>query len=96
MFSAVQNFFARGNLGPLGDASRAAAAYAANAPTMTFAERKEMIAILCAGNTLAVALLVGVLVLQIGEWYVEETVVKPTLEAEQVFLRGEAAKKKDL
>lgn len=61
---------------------------------MSLTERKEIISVLCAANTMAVALLVGVLVLQIGEWYVEETVVKPVLAAEQVFLKDVAAKKK--
>lgn len=62
---------------------------------MSLTERTEVLSVLCAANTMAVVLLIGVLTLQIGEWYVEETVVKPTLAAEQVFLKERDAVKKD-
>lgn len=48
---------------------------------MTYSERIQHISILSAGNILAVVLLVGVLIMQVGEWYVEENVVKPEMEA---------------
>lgn len=43
---------------------------------MTYTERTEHLAILCAANTIVIALLAGVLILQVGEWYVEETLTK--------------------
>lgn len=76
-FSRLQNFFTSGNSGPLGDAGRAAAARLLTATPMTRQARFEHIGVLCAANTIAGIFLLGVLILQIGEWYVEETVVRP-------------------
>lgn len=80
LFTRIQALFARQNSGPLGDNARATAAALLTADPMTYSERIEHISILSAGNTLAVVLLVGVLIMQVGEWYVEENVVKPEME----------------
>lgn len=55
---------------------------------MSFNERIELISVLCASNTIAMAFLGGVILLQVSEWYLEETVVK---EAELEAKKFEAA-----
>jgi hypothetical protein len=92
LFTKMQALFARSNTGPLGDKARSAAFEAVSASPMTYSERMAHISVLSAGNTLAVILLVGVLIMQVGEWYVEENVVKPVeLEIERKRLADLAA-----
>lgn len=47
---------------------------------MTWDERLEHVSVMCAGNTIAMAFLIGVVLLQISEWYVEETLAKEHIE----------------
>lgn len=94
LFTKLQSYFARQNTGPLGDSARAKAIAADTASLMTYAERTEHLSVLCAANTIAIALLVGVLVLQVGEWYVEENLVKPVLEAEAEVARAAVTEEK--
>ncbi|KAI5480055.1 hypothetical protein MNV49_002020 [Pseudohyphozyma bogoriensis] len=80
-FTKLQGWVTKRNSGPLGDVARANALAEAAAPLMTYNERVEHVSVLSAANTIAIVLLVGVVIMQIGEWYVEETVVKPVEEA---------------
>ncbi|KAM0755812.1 hypothetical protein T439DRAFT_320520 [Meredithblackwellia eburnea MCA 4105] len=81
LFSRLQNLMTSGNTGPLGDSARAAAKAELEMAPMTFNQRVEHISVLCAANTIGIALLFGIVLMQIGEWYAEETVVAP-IEAE--------------
>lgn len=80
----------KSNKGPLGEYARASAALEDAAGAMSYADRVEHVSVLCAANTISIALLVGVILLQVGEWYTEETLVKP-LE-EQITKDEQAAK----
>lgn len=79
----MQTLVTKGNTGPLGDTARANALAEATKAAMTYSERVEHVSVLCAANTISIVLLVGVVLLQIGEWYTEETLVKPIDEAEK-------------
>ncbi|SCZ90355.1 BZ3500_MvSof-1268-A1-R1_Chr1-3g01936 [Microbotryum saponariae] len=79
-FTRLQAYFAKSNTGPLGDRARNAAAALRNAEPMAWDKRVEHNSVLCAGNTIIAALLVGVVVLQISEWYVEEQLAKENAE----------------
>ncbi|KAK4055254.1 hypothetical protein OIV83_000536 [Microbotryomycetes sp. JL201] len=75
-FTRLQAYFAKNNPSELGNRAQAHVD-ALNAPTkMTWSERLEHDAVLCAGNSIAMVLLVGVILLQVTEWYLEETLVK--------------------
>jgi hypothetical protein len=50
-------------------------------------EEKENIAVLCAGNLIMICLLIGILVLQVGQAWVREYIVKPELERQKQALR---------
>lgn len=95
-FSRVQAFFSSHNTGPLGDAVRSHAQTLLDAAPMTRDERYSHLSVLCAANTIAVVFLVGVLVLQVGEWYVEEEVVKPNeIEAKKFEQRAAVVVEKE-
>ncbi|KAK4700168.1 hypothetical protein P7C70_g6083, partial [Phenoliferia sp. Uapishka_3] len=91
MFTRIQSMVTKGNTGPLGDSARASALAEATKAAMTFPERLEHVSVLCAANTINIALLVGVVLLQIGEWYTEETLVKPIEEESRKYEAARAA-----
>lgn len=85
VFTQLQSYFTRSNTGPLGVASRANFARILAAEPMALDKRLEHISVLCAANTIAMVFLLGVVVLQVGEWWVAETVIKPLeVEAERL------------
>lgn len=43
---------------------------------MTYSERVEHVSVMCAGNTIAMVFLTGIILLQISEWYLEEQMAK--------------------
>lgn len=89
LFTKVQEFFSRGNSGPLGDHARKMAQKVIEAPLMSLQDRMTHMSVLCAANTLVIFLLVGVLFLQIGEWWVQVSIVAP-IEIEEKRIRKEA------
>jgi hypothetical protein len=94
----MQAYFSSRNTGPLGNAVRLAAQNLIDAPPMTRPERFTHLSVLCAANTIATVFLVGVLMLQVGEWYTEEEIIRPA-EAEMKRLEAlksvEGQRKKD-
>jgi hypothetical protein len=82
VYSRMQAYFAKG------DNARLHAENLLSTTRMTFAERVEHDSVLCAANTIAMAFLAGVILLQVSEWYLEETMVK---EAEAEAKRLETA-----
>ncbi|GAA5892039.1 hypothetical protein JCM6882_005672 [Rhodosporidiobolus microsporus] len=87
-FTRVQAYFAARNSGTLGDRARENAEALRNLKPMSWGERVQHDQVLCAGNTLAMGLLVGVVLLQVSEWYLDETLVR---EAEQEYRKEQAA-----
>ncbi|GAA5842997.1 hypothetical protein JCM11251_007308 [Rhodosporidiobolus azoricus] len=87
-FTRVQAYFAARNTGTLGDRARENAEMLKNLKPMTFADRVQHDQVLCAANTLAMGLLVGVVLLQVTEWYLDETLVR---EAEEEARREQLA-----
>ncbi|KAL8286234.1 hypothetical protein RQP46_004722 [Phenoliferia psychrophenolica] len=90
LFTRIQTMVTRSNTGPLGDSARESALLEAAAGPMGYEQRLEHVSVLCAANTISMAFLIGVIFLQIGEWYTEETLVKPL---EEQIARDEAAAK---
>lgn len=43
---------------------------------MTFDQRMEHVSVLCAANVIAMVFLSGVILLQISEWYLEDTIIR--------------------
>lgn len=80
-FTRLQAFFAKRNSGALGDRAREHAAALLSDKLMTFEERIEHDSVLCAGNILSMLLLAGVILLQISEWSVEDSIAKEEREA---------------
>ncbi|GAA6032055.1 hypothetical protein JCM8097_003407 [Rhodosporidiobolus ruineniae] len=79
-FTRIQAYFAARNSGTLGNRARENAEALKNLKPMEWKERVQHVQVLSAANTLKLGLLVGVIVLQISEWYLDETLVK---EAEE-------------
>ncbi|KAM0793413.1 hypothetical protein ACM66B_000864 [Microbotryomycetes sp. NB124-2] len=89
-FTRLQAYFAKNNPSELGNRAQAHVD-ALNAPTkMTWTERLEHDAVLCASNSIAMLLLVGVILLQVTEWYLEETIVRDA-QLEEAALKQQAA-----
>ncbi|KAK4057622.1 hypothetical protein OIO90_001269 [Microbotryomycetes sp. JL221] len=90
-FTRLQAYFAKNNPSELGDRARAHVE-ALNAPSkMTWTERLEHDAVLCASNGLAMLLLAGVILLQVTEWYLDETIVKEAQLEEAAALQPQPA-----
>ncbi|GAA5969077.1 hypothetical protein JCM11641_007460 [Rhodosporidiobolus odoratus] len=87
-FTRIQTYFAARNSGILGDRARDNAAKLANLAPMEWPARVQHVQVMCAANTLSMGLLAGIVLLQISEWYVEETIVR---EAEQEARQAELA-----
>lgn len=66
----MQTYFAKG------ENARLHAESLLSTTKMSFQERVEHDSVLCAANTIAMAFLAGVILLQVSEWYLEETIVK--------------------
>jgi hypothetical protein len=64
-FSRMQAYFAARNSGTLGDRARENAAHLLNHKPMTWDERVQHVQVMCAANTIAMALLAGVVLLQV-------------------------------
>ncbi|GAA5854549.1 hypothetical protein JCM8547_004880 [Rhodosporidiobolus lusitaniae] len=87
-FTRMQEYFAARNSGTLGDRARENAEALKNLQPLTWEERVQHVQVLSAANTLALGLLFGVVLLQVSEWYLDETLVK---EAEDEARRLDAA-----
>lgn len=70
LYSRMQTYFAKG------ENARLHAESLLSTTKMTFQERVEHDSVLSAANTIAMAFLAGVILLQVSEWYLEETIVK--------------------
>lgn len=92
LFTKIQDFFSRGNSGPLGDHARKIAADVLSAPAMTVEDRTLHVSVLCAANTIIITLLLGVILLQVGEWYVITSIIEP-IEEEEKKLKEETKSK---
>ena len=80
LFTRIQGYVTKGNHGPLGDSARESLLLEQTKAAMTYMERLEHVSVLCAANTISMALLIGIIFLQVGEWYTEEALVKPLEE----------------
>ncbi|GAA6008394.1 hypothetical protein JCM10207_000111 [Rhodosporidiobolus poonsookiae] len=79
-FTRLQAYFTARNSGILGDRARENAARLANLEPMTFEERIMHVQVMCAGNTIAMVLLVGIVLLQVSEWYLDEQIAAEELD----------------
>lgn len=57
---------------------------------MALDKRSIHMQVLCAANTVIMVLLVGVVILQIGEWWIQVSVIAP-IEAEEARIAQQAA-----
>ncbi|CEQ38738.1 SPOSA6832_00195 [Sporobolomyces salmonicolor] len=80
IFTRFQNYFISRNSGLLAERARQNAEKVAQLGPMSWDDRVVHVQVMCAANTLAMGLLVGVVLLQVSEWYLEETIVKEAQE----------------
>ncbi|GAA5947075.1 hypothetical protein JCM3765_002141 [Sporobolomyces pararoseus] len=80
LFTRFQNLFVKHTTGTLAERARETAAKVAELGPMTWDERVMHVQVLCAGNVIAAGLLVGVILLQASEWYLEEDIRKEEIE----------------
>ncbi|GAA6062403.1 hypothetical protein JCM10212_006189 [Sporobolomyces blumeae] len=79
-FSRFQQYFITRSSGSLAERAKETAARVAQLGPMSWDDRVMHIQVMCAGNTLAMGLLVGVILLQASEWYLEEDIRKEQIE----------------
>ncbi|GAA5851801.1 hypothetical protein JCM5353_006880 [Sporobolomyces roseus] len=79
IFSRFQTYFVKRGSGTLAERARETAKRVAQLGPMTWDERVMHVQVLCAANVLAMGLLVGVVLLQASEWYVEEDLRNETI-----------------
>ncbi|GAA5997349.1 uncharacterized protein JCM10292_000195 [Rhodotorula paludigena] len=82
-FTRMQKWISDRSSGTLGDRARANAKALAALPPMDWRQRVEHVQVMCAANTLAMILLVGIVVLQISEWYMDESLLRDQLKDAQ-------------
>ncbi|BGP28741.1 hypothetical protein JCM10296v2_000477 [Rhodotorula toruloides] len=87
-FTRMQQWLADRNSGTLGNRARENMKLLANVAPMDWMQRVQHVQVMCAANTIIAVLLVGVVVLQVSEWYVEDTIVR---EAEEEARKQQAA-----
>ncbi|GAA5896975.1 uncharacterized protein JCM6883_007072 [Sporobolomyces salmoneus] len=79
-FTRFQNLFVRHSTGTLAERARETAKKLTELGPMSWEERLIHVQVLCAGNVIAAGLLVGVVLLQAGESYLEEDIRAEELE----------------
>ncbi|GAA5845050.1 hypothetical protein JCM3766R1_004861 [Sporobolomyces carnicolor] len=79
-FTRFQNVFVKHSTGTLAERARETAKLVSELGPMTWDERVMHVQVLCAGNVIAAGLLVGVVLLQASEWYLEEELRKEEIE----------------
>ncbi|GAA5876076.1 hypothetical protein JCM16303_007013 [Sporobolomyces ruberrimus] len=79
-FTRFQNLFVRNTNGTLAERARETAKKVSELGPMSWEERVIHVQVMCAGNTIASALLIGVILLQASEWYLEEDIRKEEIE----------------
>ncbi|KAL7340888.1 Proteophosphoglycan ppg4, partial [Rhodotorula toruloides] len=87
-FTRMQQWLADRNSGTLGNRARENMKLLANIEPMDWMQRVQHVQVMSAANTIIAVLLVGVVVLQVSEWYVEDTIVR---EAEEEARKQQAA-----
>ncbi|GAA5951350.1 hypothetical protein JCM10213_007636 [Rhodosporidiobolus nylandii] len=87
-FTRIQAWAAARNSGTLGDRARENAAALANLKPMTWEERVQHVQVMCAANTLSMGLLAGVVLLQVSEWWLDDSIAEEEAEEARKQLAG--------
>ena len=66
----MQTYFAKG------ENARMHAENLLSTHKMSWDERLELVSVLCASNVIAMVFLAGVILLQVSEWYLDDTIIK--------------------
>ncbi|TNY23211.1 Shr3 amino acid permease chaperone [Rhodotorula diobovata] len=80
-FTRMQQWLSDRSSGVLGDRARENAKLLAQLPPMKWQQRVEHVQVLCAANTIAMVLLVGIVILQVSEWYLDEQLALEELDS---------------
>ncbi|GAA5944376.1 hypothetical protein JCM3775_002902 [Rhodotorula graminis] len=80
-FTRMQMWLADRSTGLLGDRARENAKALAALPPMEWRARVEHVQVMCAANTIAMVLIVGIVILQVSEWYLEQEILRDETEA---------------
>lgn len=70
LYSRMQTYFTKG------ENARLHAENLLSSHKMTWDQRLEHVSVLCAANVIAMVFLAGVILLQVSEWYLEDTLIK--------------------